>query len=268
MKNIRIATITTRAVVGDIEGNLARAAYWSRQAKAAGAALVCFPELSVTGYALGKEMAALAQPIPGPITTYLDKVARETRTIILAGLVEANPCGRPFVSHCLIRPDGELSVYRKLYLSPREKPFFQAGDTVSIFDVDGIGIGIQLCYDGHFPELTTAMTEAGAHVIFLPHASPRGDAKTKHLSWMRHMPARAYDNSIFIVACNQWGDNQRGLIFPGNAVAIDPSGNILNKKISGDEAMIVADLCAKVMADVREHPMRFFFPNRRSELYK
>jgi N-carbamoylputrescine amidase len=70
------------------------------------------------------------------------------------------------------------------------------------------------------------------------------------------------------VACNQNGSNQKGLHFPGIAVVIDPSGDILENHISGKEAMIVADLKAEVLAAVRGHRMRYFLPNRRPELYR
>ncbi len=71
-------------------------------------------------------------------------------------------------------------------------------------------MGIQLCYDAHFPELSTRMAVNGADIIFMPHASPRGTPSQKLTSWLRHLTARAFDNGVFIVACNQNGDNQKG----------------------------------------------------------
>ena len=269
MQTIRIAAVTCRAVVGDIAGNMARTAHWVRRAKKAGAELVCFPELNITGYCLDpREMNDLAQPIPGPLSDELSGLAREAGMIILAGMVEQNPNGLPYISHWVIQPDGLLTGYRKLHLSPHELPVFAKGLSIPVFQTEKICFGIQLCYDGHFPELATAMTDSGVQVIFIPHASPRTNAQIKHQSWMRHLPARAFDNSVFVVACNQWGDNRRGLTFPGNAVGIDPSGNIVQKKVSDDEGMLVVDLTEEALTHVRSHPMRHFFPNRRPELYE
>jgi N-carbamoylputrescine amidase len=112
------------------------------------------------------------------------------------------------------------------------------------------------------------MAVDGADIIFMPHASPRGTPPEKLTSWLRHLTARAFDNSVFIVACNQNGDNLKGLHFPGVAVIIDPSGDVLRDNINGKEAMIVADLKADVLAAVRGHRMRYFLPNRRPELYE
>jgi len=104
-------------------------------------------------------------------------------------------------------------------------------------------------------------------LIFIPHASPRGVAADKHRSWMRHLPARAYDNSVFIAACNQIGENGSGLSFPGNAVILGPSGHIITTHLTDREGILFADLKAEELASVRGHEMRYFFPNRRPELY-
>jgi predicted amidohydrolase len=267
MKDIRIAAVSCRSPVGQIETNLEHTAFWIEQARAAGADLVCFPELTITGYYNHVEIAALAQPLPGPLSERLSKLALSSRLIVLAGLVEQNPHGQPFATHCVFWPDGRMDRYRKLHLAPNEAAFFSAGDEIPVFNSPQASFGIQLCYDGHFPELSTAMAAKGAHILFLPHASPRGDAASKHQSWLRHLPARAYDNGVFVVACNQWGENGKGLVFPGNAMVIAPSGNILAKQVTDGQGMLVVDLSAADLQTVRSHPMRYFFPNRRPELF-
>ena len=267
MQDLRIAAVACQAVVGDLPFNLAQTERWTWRAKAAGAQLVCFPELNLTGYSNQPVMKELAQPIPGPLTERLRDLARDSGVVLLAGLAEKSPLTRPYASHIAVYPDGRWAVYRKLHLAPPEQPFFAAGDEVPLFSTGSVRFGIQLCFDGHFPELSAAMTAAGAHVLFMPHASPRGDAAAKHASWMRHLPARAYDNSVFVVACNQWGDNGRGLTFPGNAAVFGPAGNLLARHASGQEGMLVADLKAAALAHVQNHPMRHFFPHRRPDLY-
>ncbi len=111
------------------------------------------------------------------------------------------------------------------------------------------------------------MTARGAEVIFFPHASPRGNPEEKHISWLRHLTARAFDNSIFVIACNQIGENCNGLEFPGNAMAIDPSGEVIAKDTASRPSMLLVDLKSDVLNGVRSHPMRHFFPHRRPELY-
>lgn len=101
----------------------------------------------------------------------------------------------------------------------------------------------------------------------LPNTSSKDDPKAKFKSWSRHLTARAYDNSIFIAAVNQVGDNGCGLSFPGVAMVIDPSGNIYEKYTGDYETMLVADLKKSAMEHVRGHRMRYFLPNRRPEIY-
>ena len=268
MKDIRIAAVVCRSPVGDIEYNLAQTTHWVRQAYAAGVDLICFPELNVTGYTNHIDILDHAQTIPGPTSRQLSDLAAQNEMVILAGMAEPDATGRAYASHGVFWPSShQTAIYRKLHLAPNEKPFFVPGSTIPIFKTTKTTFGIQLCYDAHFPELATAMTAKGADILFMPHASPRGDAATKHQSWMRHLTARAYDNSVFVVACNQIGENGKGLTFPGNAVAIDPSGNVLAKRIETTEGMLVVDLKAEDLNTVRSHPMRHFFPNRRPELY-
>ena len=170
-------------------------------------------------------------------------------------------------THLVADPGRPVQAYRKLHLAPPEQKIFSPGNQVPLFRTRSVTFGIQLCYDAHFPELTTRMALDGAEVIFMPHASPRGKAMQKHRSWMRHLTARAYDNAVFIVAVNQVGENGQGLTFPGNAVAISPSGDVMASELSGKEGLLTVDLRSEELRYVREHQMRYFLPNRRPELY-
>jgi predicted amidohydrolase len=267
MKDIRIAAIIFNSAVGQVQRNLDKMLPWIKEAKAEGADLICFPELNVTGYSSDPAIKDSAEIIPGTISRQLEQMARDTDAIFLAGMAERDSRGRLFASHLVVTPTGISGIYRKLHIAPSEQAVFSHGKQVPLFNIRGVKLGIQLCYDAHFPELATRMALDGADIIFMPHASPRRTPQEKLDSWMRHLSARAFDNGVFIVACNQVGENQKGLDFPGLAVVIGPSGDVLKNNISGKEAMIVADLKADVLAAVRGHRMRYFLPNRRTELY-
>jgi len=267
MNDIRIAAVIFNSPINQVRHNLDRMAPWLKDAKKEGVDLICFPELSVTGYSSHPDIRESAEQVPGHISRCLEQVAREYQIAILAGMAEKDKNHRIFASHLVITPDGIAGVYRKLHIAPPECGIFTPGRKIPLFEVKGVKLGVQLCYDVHFPELSTRMAVDGADIIFMPHASPRGTPQEKLNSWMRHLTARAFDNGIFIVACNQSGDNQKGLDFPGIAMVIGPSGEVLKDNISGKEAMIVADLKADVLAAVRGHRMRYFLPNRRPELY-
>jgi predicted amidohydrolase len=84
---------------------------------------------------------------------------------------------------------------------------------------------------------------------------------------MRHLPARAYDNGLFLIACNPCGENGKGLAFPGVGMVIDPLGNVMQSYTGDEEHLLIADLNAEMLRSVRQHKMRYFLPNRRPELY-
>lgn len=267
MKDIRIAVAVFNSPVNKTRHNIDRMVRWVREAKRKGASIICFPEMNVTGYCIHKDINKIAEPVSGGVTQALLRLAGEEKIVILAGMAEKDEAGRIFASHLVIAPDSVSGVYRKLHIAPPERPFFTPGSEIPLFEMMGVKFGIQICYDAHFPGLSAHMAVSGAELIFIPHASPRGTPDKKFKSWMRHLVARAYDNSLFIVACNQTGENGKGLTFPGISVIIGPSGKIIKKRISGREGIMVVDLKADDLARVRNNRMHFFLPNTRADLY-
>lgn len=267
MKDCRIALVTFHSEVSETEKNVARMVRWIHTAKQKDVSLICFPECSITGYISGKEVRDIAEPISSPYIRQLQDLSRDEKMVILAGMIEKDASNGVFASHVMITPEGEVGVYRKLHLAPPEQTYFSAGNKVPVFTACGITFGIQLCYDIHFPELSTYMALQQIDALFVPHASPRGTPGEKYTSWLRHLPARAYDNGIFVFACNQVGQNGRNLTFPGVAVAIDPSGEVFAKQLSEGEDMVIIDINAQELRKVRTHRMRYFLPNRRADLF-
>ena len=266
MQDIRVAAVISHCPIGKIRDNLNRMVDHISVAKKNGVSVICFPEMNITGYTIDPSIAYFAEFVPGQVTSNLSHLSRQHDIVIFAGMAEKQKAGGVFASHLVAKPDGSLGVYRKLHIAPPERDVYTAGSKVPLFEACGVRFGIQLCYDAHFPELTMRMALNGADIVFMPHASPRGTPEDKFKSWMRHLPARAYDNSIFIVACNQTGENQGGLVFPGVALIIGPSGNVLAKDTSGKESMLIADLKADELSRVKSHPMRYFLPNRRPDI--
>lgn len=268
MRDIRVAAVVSHAPINEKSANLNRIAAWAARAADQGAGIACFPEMSISGYTTRAVIVDGAEPVPGPSSETLLGISQDVGITILAGLAETAANGRVYATHLVVRPNGTLGVYRKTHLAPPETSQFKAANTVPIFEWQHLRFGLQLCYEAHFPDLTTRMVEAGADIIFLPHASPRGTSQEKFESWRRHLSARAFDNGVFVVACNQAGDNGAGLTFPGVAVAFGPSGEVLDRLICDDEAMLIVDLKQRDLEAVRKHRMRYFFPNRRPNLYR
>ncbi len=267
MDDIRVAAVISCSPVGKIRNNLANMAKWIEAAQKKDVSIICFPEMNITGYTNHKQILHAAETVPGPVTDELCSMANRMDMMILAGIAEKNSNENLFASHLVIKPGSSIDVYRKVHIPPPERTIFSPGNRIPQFEFRGLTFGIQLCYDAHFPELTTHMALDGADMIFMPHASPKKTPEDKLTSWLRHLPARAYDNSIFIVACNQTGHNGEGLHFPGLAAAISPDGKIINTYLSNDEGLLIVDLKSKEMEKVRNNRMHFFLPHRRPEVY-
>lgn len=268
MKDLCVAAVVMRSGFGEIGSNLERIELFSKEAARQGVDIICFPEMSITGYALKEEIRSMAEPVPGPSSRKIQRIAAENDIIILAGLAEKVENEGIAITQIVASPKSETEKYRKLHLSTGEQAFFQAGTTAPVFKEAETDFGLQLCYDAHFPELSTMLALKGAEVLFMPHASPAPEtADEKRNRWLRYLSARAYDNSVFVVACNQAGDGGAGISFSGVALVIDPRGEIIAESAGDEDKMIVAELKSELLAKTRNTRMGFFLSHRRPELY-
>ena len=264
--DVKVGAVVLRSVVGDTDGNMAKVVAFVHEAARNHVDILCFPEMNLTGYSVRSEIRKVAQPSQGQLITTLIKLARQSGVFILAGLAESQGSAI-YATHLVISPEGFLGCYRKLHLGPPEAKFFTPGDEIPLFQFGETTFGIQLCYDTHFPELSSIMALQGADILFFPYGSPRDTPRQKLESWMRHLPARAFDNSVFVVACNTCGENGSGLTFPGTAVILSPDGRVLEQFTDDRETMLTAVLKRSDLQAVRGHRMGYFLPHRRPELY-
>lgn len=270
MEKLKIALVQMQSIVGAIDDNLAKMKNFILQAAEAQVDIICFPELSVTGYC-NKTAVNFQEEIPGKSSNYLSQLAKEYGLMILAGICETSGEEKPFISQVLFLPDGEMVTYRKTHLGVSERQYFKQGDAFLDFAADKAHLGVELCWEMHFPEVTTILTLKGVEVIFVPHASPviAGDRKKV---WLKYMSTRAYDNCVFIAACNALGENGCGTTFSGGAMVIGPKGEIVAQDDALEPSMLVAELDPERLNRVRygqRQSMRdsFYLNYRRPELY-
>ena len=268
MKDLKVAAVCMRSAPGEAERNLDRMQAFVWEAADNGADLVCFPELSVTGYTLKDRDDLYGGLSWNHAVKRLARMARQTNLVIIAGLAEPSKGPDPFITQLIVGPNGLMGLHRKTHLSPHEKEIYWAGQKIDVIPWGKARLGIQLCYEAHFPEISTLMSLKGAEILLIPHASPRGNPGEKLKSWLRHLPARAFDNGVFVVACNQVGDTKEGFSFPGVALVLGPDGLILAKYAGREENILYSDLSTLLLHDVRQSRMKYFFPLRRPELYK
>ncbi len=260
--------------------------------------LVVFPEMCLTGYWHVRNLdkagvEALAEPVPdGPLSKALLALSSEKGLTIGAGLIERGDDGLNYNTYLVAMPDGRFAKHRKLHAFISEH--VSSGSDYTVFELpDGTKAGVLICYDCNLGENVRATALRGAEVLLAPHQtggcdtpSPRCmgaiDLKLwenrsenpeaieaelkgpKGREWLlKWLPARAHDNGIFLVFSNGVGvdDNE---VRTGNAMILDPYGDLLAETWRAADDMVVADLdpdLRKMCTGVR------WIRSRRPELY-
>ena len=172
MQDIRIAAVSMNGRLGEPEAVLSEIADWTAKAVAEGAELIFFPELVVHGHCTPNTYE-LAEAVPdGPSTQRLCQIAREYNVVLSAGLSEKEN-NLVFNTQIVAGPEGYIGKQRKIHPSRDEVLFYKGGREMPVFDIGKCKIGIQICYDKLFPEISRILCLRGAEVLLMPHAARR-----------------------------------------------------------------------------------------------
>ncbi|MDF9797154.1 putative amidohydrolase [Catalinimonas alkaloidigena] len=273
MSDIRIAVAQFEPKDGDKTYNLSVIDKLTSEAKSKGAEVVCFHELSITAYTFLKDLTlvqirSLSEKVPdGKSCQALIDIAKKHDVTILAGLVE-NDDESLFNTYVCVDGAGLKARFRKIH--PFISKYLASGDEYVVFEIKGWKCGILICYDNNVIENVRATTLLGAEIIFAPHVTActpsampgRGyvDDKLwqnrkkdpvplrqefdgpKGRGWLlRWLPARAYDNGVYYAFTNPIGYDGEHLK-NGNAMLLDPYGEILSEVRSFEDAITTATL--------------------------
>ena len=297
MENIKVATAQFENKSNDKDYNLSIIDKLSKQAAIQGANMIAFHECSVTGYTFARnlsrsQMLELAEEIPGgkSINTLI-QIAKKSNIAVLAGLFEKDKDEKLFKAYVCVDKHGLVAKHRKLH--PFINPHLLPGDQYTVFEFEGWKCGILICYDNNVIENVRATALLGANMIFMPHVtmctpSTRPGAgfvdpdlwkdKTKNAvtlrkefdgikgrEWlMKWLPARAYDNGVYVVFSNPIGmdDDQ---LKNGCSMIIDPFGDVIAECRSLDDEFVIADLTPEKLKQAGGFR---YTKARRPELYK
>lgn len=271
MQKTKIALVQMQSQTGDIQQNMDTIIHFTNAASAQNVHMICFPELCIPGYHRTLS-PTLAEPIPGRSTQILRQLAVNKKIAILAGLAEQSDTEKPYITQVLALPNGKIETYRKTHLGKSEKPYFTPGEQLPVFATPQATLGLQICWDLHFPEVTAILALQGAEIIFAPHASPAivGDRRS---IWLKYLGARAYDNTVFVAACNLVGDDGKGQSFCGGLLVLDPKGNPLAEDFQGKESILVLELDPSPLHTIKSKEAKsmrnsYYLESRRPELYQ
>src|SRR5690242_2988574 len=262
----------------DPDANLDKAVQRVREAARNGAQIVCLPELFHTQYFCQREDPALfdlAEPIPGPTTEAISKVARETHTSIIVSLFEKRTRGLYHNTAVLISKEGSIAgLYRKMHIPDDplyyEKYYFTPGDLgFKAFDTDVARIGTLVCWDQWYPEGARLTALHGAQILFYPTAIGWHPAEkeqygvAQHDAWRTIQRAHAIANGVYVAVVNRVGfetgdirgnrASGAGLEFWGGSFLCDPFGRVIAEASHDKEEIVVGEVDIRAMEDIRRN---------------
>ena len=229
-----------------VRENVEKAVAWvERAVRETEARLVVLPETITTGFSPGcsaEELWDRVDTLPGQMTEPVAEAARGLGIYVVFPTYERGPeRGVVYNSASLFGPDGELlGVYHKTHLFPTERRsnggWSTPGSEPVVVETEIANIGLTICYDGDFPELYRCEAIRGAEVIVRPAALLRSFE-----IWETTNRARAYDNHVYIAACNAIGPDAGGYYYFGHSMIVSPIAQTL-ALARGTEEIIAAEL--------------------------
>jgi N-carbamoylputrescine amidase len=262
MKPLKVALIQ-QSCTSCRDGNLANTALMVRQAAASGAQLVVLQELHTSTYFCQVEFPALfdlAEPIPGPSTGTLGKLAGELGVVIVASLFERRAAGLYHNTAVVFEKDGSIAgIYRKMHIPDdpgfHEKFYFTPGDIGFNPVKTSVGtLGVLVCWDQWYPEAARLMTLAGADLLIYPTAIGWDQKDTveeqqrQFDAWVTVQRGHAVANGLPVLAVNRVGfeSSQQqpdiGIQFWGGSFAAGPQGEMLAEASRENEEIIEVEI--------------------------
>jgi N-carbamoylputrescine amidase len=281
-EKFRIGLVQMACAV-DPNENFAKAEWKIREAAGRGAQIICLQELFRTQYFCREENAslfALAEPIPGPSTEALGRLARELRIAIVASLFERRAPGLYHNTAAVIGTNGEIEgLYRKMHIPDDplyfEKYYFTPGDLgFPNFETSFGRVGVLVCWDQWYPEGARLSALSGANILFYPtaiawHPSEKAQYGAAQLdAWRTIQRSHAIANGIYVAAVNRVGlegPADSGLEFWGSSFVADPFGQVIAEASASAEETLVVECDPSRMEEVRRNWP--FLRDRRIDAY-
>jgi N-carbamoylputrescine amidase len=267
----------------DPQQNFAKAEARIEEAAKQGAQIICLQELFRSQYFCREENAdlfELAEPVPGPSTESLSKLARSLNVVIIGSLFERRAAGI-YHNTAVVNDAGGalLGKYRKMHIPDDplyyEKFYFTPGDLgFPNFDTRFGRIGVLVCWDQWYPEGARLSSLGGANILFYPtaigwHPSEKQQVGAAQLdAWRTIQRAHAIANGVFVAAVNRVGFEgtpESGLEFWGHSFVCDPFGQILAEASADQEEILVVECDLKRVEEVRRNWP--FLRDRRIDAY-
>ncbi|MBI4720550.1 MAG: hypothetical protein HY770_04900 [Chitinivibrionia bacterium] len=260
---MKVGFLQLRPKFGDVKENVKEAASILKNVSDA---TIVLPELFNTGYLFRTvdELSALAEPVAtGYTVAEMKKIARKRKLNLIFGMAEKQN-KKIYNSAVLVTSKGKVFSYQKTHLFDREKLFFQPGSNAfAVHTVDGCKIGIIICFDWIFPEITRILALKGAQIICHPAnlVLPYGQDA---------MRTRSIENRVFTITANRIGAEKRGnvsLTFTGKSQVVNPKGDVLASASERSISLKIVEIDPNEANDKTITPNNDIFEDRKTSLY-
>lgn len=220
---MRLMLAQTNPVRGEIADNVSELERLCQQAQQAGVDLLALPELAFSGYNVFSQLHQLAEFENGQTVKSVSALAKKYRLHLLFGLAERIDDHRIANAAMLFDDKGQrLATYHKRQLWDKEHQYFIAGEDICVVNTRLGCVGLMICYDNEFPEISRALAQRGAKIILSPTANMVPNADRQQLQ----IRARAMDNQCFVACINRSGVEDE-LHYCGNSLVAGPDGEVL-----------------------------------------
>jgi len=265
---MQVAVAQIDPQLGEKEQNLATCVVRMEAAAAAGAQLLVLPECAIPGYMFdsGEEAMPYAEEIPGPTTEALERESARLGLYVVCGLLERDGDALRNAA-VLVGPDGLIGSYRKTHLPfLGVDRFVVPGDELRVYDTPLGRIGIEICYDLRFPEVTRTLALKGADMVAHPTNFPMAAKIQTELITV----ARAAENRIYLLTANRCGKERWGE-FCGRSQIVDPFGVRLAETDEYTQTLLLGEVDVEKARDkdyvIPGEYELYLFGHRRPELY-
>lgn len=261
---MKIAVYQMELVPGSPEENREKVSRWvETQMQEDAPDIIVLPEMWTTSYVL-EQLDATADESSEPTQSYLSDLAKKHQINIVGGSIANKVNGNIYNTSLIFNRKGELVYkYNKIHLVPMlNEPAYLTGgeEKVETFELDGVRMGVIICYDLRFPELARKLALDGAQVLFVVAEWPK--PRTNH--WVSLQIARAIENQMYVVSSNNVGTLD-GVEYTGASLIVDPWGEVLVKGSENKEETIKGSLNPERVVEVRKNvPV---FASRVPDLY-
>lgn len=267
---VRVACCQLAPQIGEVKQNRETTRQAIEAAVESGARIVVLPELANSGYVFKSldEARTLAEAHDGPTLKEWRKQSIEHDIVVVGGFCEHGSGERLFNSAAVIDTDGHVTIYRKIHLWAKENRFFSPGNSRPPVVETSLGrIGVAICYDIEFPEMSRSLALRGADIICIPMNWPR----TMPASAGQSMPvtiamASACLSRVFMAVCDRCGE-ERGEFFEGTSVIVNERGGLLDGPGDGSTKVLMGDCDLRRARDKRTNDWNDVFGDRRPALY-